>query len=180
MRFLALVLAAVSALMMDIGPAAAADVPAAVPSYIGRHVSTPEDQREIAQVIADFQSGIKTKNIRQLASLMLNADIPWASPQPPDRIRKMRETFNPNADGLRAGGFHDFARFIHDSKVPIEERFYNVKITQDQHVAWVMFDYDFVEDGKVWNYGIETWQMMKNVDGKWKIASVWWTTNMLQ
>jgi len=180
MRFLALVIAALSALMMDIGPAAAADVPAAVPAYIGRHTSTPEDQREIAQVVADFQASLKTRNIRQLASLMLNADIPWASPPPPEGIRRMREMFHPNENGLRAGAFHEFARFVRESKVPVEERFYNVKITQDKHIAWVMFDYEFVEDGKVGNYGIETWQMMKNVEGKWKIASVWWTTNMLE
>jgi len=180
MRFLALVLAALSALIMDIGPAAAADATTSVPSYIGRYTSTPEDQREIAQVVADFQAALKTRNIRQLASLMLNADIPWVSPPPPEAIRKMRDMVNPTDDGLRAGGFRDFMRFVRESKVPIEERFYNVKITQDKHVAWVMFDYEFVEDGKVWNYGIETWQMMKNVDGKWKIGSVWWTTNMLQ
>jgi hypothetical protein len=39
---------------------------------------------------------------------------------------------------------------------------------------------ELVEGGKVWNYGIETWQMMKNAEGKWKIASVWWTTNLMQ
>ena len=180
MRFLAMVLAALSALMMDIEPAAAADVPAAVPSYIGRHTSTLEDQREIAQVVAGFQAALKAKDIRQLASLMVNADIPWASPPPPEGITRMREMSNPNANGLRAGGFHDFARFVHESKAALEERFYNVRITQDKHIAWVMFDYEFVEDGKVGNYGIETWQMMKDAEGKWKIASVWWTTNMPQ
>ena len=180
MRVLALVLAALSTLMMDIEPVAAAEVPAAVPAYIGRHTSTPEDQREIAQVVADFQAALKTKNIRQLASLMLNADIPWVSPPPPEAIRKMRETVNPTDDGLRAGGFRDFMRFVRESKVPVEERFYNVKITQDKHVAWVMFDYEFVEDGKAWNYGIETWQMMKNIEGKWKIANVWWSTNLME
>jgi len=40
-------------------------------------------------------------------------------------------------------------------------KFYNVKITQDGNVAWVMFDYEFVREGKTQNYGIETWQMMK-------------------
>lgn len=176
MRLLVLLLTALSALIIGAAPAAAADAP----GYIGRHTSTPEDQRAIHQVVTDFQAALKTKNILQLSSLMLNADIPWVSPASPENIRKARAEYDPNADGLRAGGFRDFARFIRESKVPVEERFYNVKITQDKHVAWVMFDYEFVEDGKVWNYGVETWQMMKNAEGKWKIASVWWSTNLMQ
>jgi hypothetical protein len=169
-------MAVMGALLFGAVPVQAADAPA----YIGRYTTTPEDQRAIRQVVDDFQAALKTKNILQLSSLMLNADIPWSSPPPPEAIRKARESFDPSANGLRAGGFHDFVRFIRETKVPVEERFYNVRITQDKHLAWVMFDYEFVEDGKVWNYGIETWQMMKNVDGKWKIASVWWSTNMLQ
>jgi ketosteroid isomerase-like protein len=175
-----IMLAAFSALMTSAAPAGAADAPATVPSYIGRHTTTPEDQRAITQVVADFQRALKTKDVRLLASLMLNADIPFSSPASPQGIKKIREVIDPNANGLRAGGFHDFARFIHESKVPLEERFYNVRITQDKHVAWVMFDYEFVEDGKAGNYGIETWQMMQDAEGKWKIASVWWTTNLLQ
>jgi ketosteroid isomerase-like protein len=171
----ALPVAVMAALLFGAAPVQAADVPA----YIGRYTTTPEDQRAIRQVVDDFQSALKTRNMRQLVSLMLNGDIPWSSPPPPEAIRKMREQFDPTANGVRAGGFYDFVRFVRESKVPVEERFYNVKITQDKHVAWVMFDYEFVEDGKVGNYGIETWQMMKNVDGKWKIASVWWTTNMM-
>ena len=174
MRFL--MLAAASALVIASTPAFAADTPA----YIGRYTTTAEDQREIRQVVADFQTALKTKDMRLLHSLMLNADIDWVSPPPPEAIKKIRENLDPTADGLSAGGFRGFARFIRESKVPVEERFYNLKITQDGHVAIVMFDYEFVEDGKVWNYGIETWQMLKNVDGKWKIGSVWWTTNLMK
>jgi hypothetical protein len=175
MRFLILVLVALGALMIDATAASAAEVPA----YIGRHVTTPEDQRAIGQVVTDFQTALKTKNIRLLASLMVNADLPWVSPGSPDGVKKARASHDPNANGLYAGGFYEFARFVQDSKVPVEERFYNVKITQDKHVAWVMFDYEFVEDGKVGNYGVETWQMMKNFEGKWKIASVWWSSTNL-
>jgi hypothetical protein len=78
---------------------------------------------------------------------------------------------------LRAGGYAEFARFIGSSKGAVEEKFYNVKITQDGNVAWVMFDYEFLVDGKAQNYGVETWQMMKVADDKWKIASVMWTMN---
>jgi alkyl sulfatase BDS1-like metallo-beta-lactamase superfamily hydrolase len=73
---------------------------------------------------------------------------------------------------LRAGGYAEFGRFIGSSKGAVEEKFYNVKITQDGNVAWVMFDYEFLVDGKAQNYGVETWQMMKIADDKWKIASV--------
>lgn len=174
MRFF--MLAAASALVIASTPAFALDTPA----HIGRYTTTAEDQREIRQVVADFQTALKTKDMRLLHSLMLNADIEWVSPPPPEHLKKIRESIDPTANGLRAGGFRDFARFIRESKVPVEERFYNLKITQDKNLAWVMFDYEFVEDGKVWNYGIETWQMLKNADGKWKIGSVWWTTNMMQ
>ncbi len=171
MRFV--ILAGLGALFIGTAPAGAADVPA----HIGRHTSTPEDQRAIGQVVAEFQTALKTRDIRLLSSLMLHSDIEFVSPASPEALRKIREVVDPNANGLRAGGFRDFARYIRESKVPVEERFYNLKITQDKHVAWVMFDYEFVEDGKVWNYGIETWQMLQNVEGKWKIASVWWSTN---
>ena len=171
-----LILAAMSAMMIGAAPAGAFEAPA----HIGRHTTTLEDQRQIRQVVADFQAALKTKDIRLLASLMLHSDIEFVSPASPEAIKKIRAEYDPNANGLRAGGFRDFARFSRESKVPVEERFYNLKITQDKHVAWVMFDYEFVEDGKVWNYGIETWQMMKNVEGKWKIGNVWWTTNLMQ
>ena len=174
MRFM--ILAAASALLIGATPAGAAGVPA----HVGRHTSTPEDQHAIRQVAADFQTALKTKDIRLLSSLMLHSDIEFVSPPSPESLKKIREAYDPNANGLRAGGFRDFARFIRESKVPVEERFYNLKITQDKHVAWVMFDYEFVEDGKVWNHGIETWQMMKNVEGKWKIGNVWWSTNLMQ
>jgi hypothetical protein len=60
------------------------------------------------------------------------------------------------------------------AKKPIQEKFYNVKITQDGHVAWVVFDFEFLNDNVVSNYGVEAWQMYKT-DGKWKILSVVWT-----
>lgn len=172
MRFL---LTALLALLFTTATVDAAEPPA----YIGRHTTTPEDRRAIEQVVTDFQTALKTKDIRLLGSLMLHGDIEFVSPPSPENLKKIRELYEPNANGLRAGGFRDFAQFIRESKVPVEERFYNLKITQDKHLAWVMFDYEFVEDGKVYNYGIETWQMLKSIEGKWKIANVWWSTNLM-
>lgn len=78
-------------------------------------------------------------------------------------------------DGLGNSGFSGFARAITGSKVPIEERFYNVRIEQDGPLALVTFDFDYLEDGKIANQGLEHW-MLRKIDGRWKIFSVVWTS----
>ena len=82
-----------------------------------------------------------------------------------------------NFDGIRYGGYSSFAQLLGSSKESLEEKFYNVNVTQDGSVAWVMFDYQFLRSGTVSNHGVETWQMFKP-DGKtWKIASVFWSSH---
>ncbi|MGZ5198512.1 MAG: YybH family protein [Telluria sp.] len=153
--------------------------PADAPSYIGKTTSTPEDTQAINKVIDDFQAAIKKKDVQLLSSLVVDEKLLWASPPPPEQIRAIRKDLGQGFNGIFPGAFRNFSQFIGSSKVPLEERFYNVHITQDANVAWVMFDYEFVEDNRVTNHGIETWQMMKSADGTWKIASVFWSTHML-
>lgn len=155
----------------------AAQASAGQPAYIGKYLSTPEDTRAIERVVDNFKAAIKARDVRALSSLLVNGNIPWASPASPERIRTVRETIDPHFDGEAAGGFQGFMRMLRTEKEPVEERFYNVRITQDGHIAWVMFDYEFVFDNKVSNYGLETWQMRKVQDGSWKIASVWWSSH---
>jgi ketosteroid isomerase-like protein len=152
----------------------AADNP---PVYIGKHTSTSQDSTAINKVIEDFGAAIRNKDAKLLSTLVLHSNILFDAPTAPEGIAMMRDKVDANFDGLRSGGYSDFARFIGTTKDQVEEKFYNVKITQDKNVAWVMFDYEFVVNGKTQNYGIETWQMMKAVDEKWKIASVMWTIN---
>ncbi len=143
---------------------------------IAAPANKPEEIKAITQLAHDFQSPPKTKNHKQLASLMLNANILFTSPASDEYVRKAREESDPNTDGVRAGGFHDFAGFLKREKRQVEERFSNLKITQDRDVAWMLFDYEFVIDGKVQNDGVEAWQLVKR-DGKWKIFSVTWSVN---
>jgi hypothetical protein len=168
-----LAIASVLSSLLLCGVAAAADAPA----YVGRYTSTPQDMQAINKVIDDFKLGIKTKNTKLLSSQLLNSNILFDAPGSPKDIAFAHEKYDTTYDGLRAGGYAEFARFIETSKGAIEEKFYNVKITQDTNVAWVMFDYEFLVDGKAQNYGVEAWQMMKVAEGRWKIASVMWTLN---
>jgi ketosteroid isomerase-like protein len=153
-----------------------AGVAVAAPS---KAVSTPEDVAAITAVTEQFQAALKAKNVKALSSLLLNSNIMWTSPLTDKRVQQVRAEIDPNSDGVNAGGYNGFAQFVKTAKFPIEERFYNIRITQDADLAWVMFDYEFLGDGKVENYGVETWQMVKR-GGQWKIFSVVWSTHFTE
>ena len=148
---------------------------AQTPAYIGRHESTPEDLKAITKVTDDFQEALIKKDIKLLSSLMYNSNILFSAPADDGFVKQMREKTDVNFDGVAGkDGYGNFAKFIATSKQPVQEKFYNIKITQDRHVAWVIFDYEFLIDNKTQNVGVESWQMYKT-DGKWKIFSVVWS-----
>lgn len=159
------------ALACAAGAATAAD-----PAFVGKYVSTPQDTAAINKVITDFQTALKTKNVLLLSSLMMSSDILFSGPARPEQIKNAQAKLDANFNGLSPAGYPQFASMIHREKATIEERFYNVRITQDDNTAVVMFDFDFRYNGKIENHGLETWQMMKNKDGDWKIASVFWSS----
>ncbi|MEY4729564.1 MAG: hypothetical protein RL020_722 [Pseudomonadota bacterium] len=148
------------------------------PAYTSKRISNPEDIQAIKQVIEDFRLAIINKDGKKLSTLVLNSRILFTSPGDQKAVEKIREK-DINFDGVGIGGFYNFSNFISTAPDKIEEKFYNVDITQDGILAWVMFDYEFYENDKVSNYGVEHWQMRK-IDGKWKIFSVIWSQYLLE
>ena len=69
------------------------------------------------------------------------------------------------------------AQLLSESREPLEEKFYDINITQDGPVAWVTFNFEFMEGSKVKNYGREVWQTIKTSDHKWKIFTVVWSSH---
>ena len=51
----------------------------------------------------------------------------------------------------------------------------NIEILQ--HLAWVIFDFEFVQDSKVARHGVEAWQVVKTTGDKWKILSIVWSSH---
>jgi len=149
-------------------------VGAADPPHRGSRQTSKQDVQAIEKVVRDFQVALRKKDTVLLSSLMLDSNIVFASPVPPELTRQARDTVDVNFTGLPSGGFGRFAGFIRDSKA-VEERFYGVQITQDANLAVVMFDFEFLEAGVIKNRGMEVWQMMKTPSG-WKILSVVWTS----
>lgn len=149
---------------------------AQVPEYIGKHEATERDEQAILQVASDFRAALVSKDAKKLSGLLLHSKILFTSPASPARVRKARAEADVHADGVNPAGATAFMNFVAASKEPIEERFHNIKITQDGYVAWVMFDFEFLAGGQVQNHGVETWQMIKTADESWKILSVVWSS----
>ena len=150
---------------------------AQVPKHVGRHESTPADVQAIERVTEDFRSALVAKDAKRLSGLLVNSNILFTSPSAPSWVRKRRQETDVHSDGIGSAGAANFLDFIATAKISLEERFYNIKITQDGHLAWVTFDFEFLEDEKIDNYGHEVWQMVKTPDGTWKIFSVVWSSH---
>jgi hypothetical protein len=158
----------------------AASIPSAhaqVPSYLGRYQGSQHDTDAILQVTKDFQAALLGKDAKKLSGLFLHPNILFTSPASPARVKQRRQSGDGNFDGINVAGASDFVAFIATSSAQIEEKFYNIRITQDSHLAWVMFDFEFLEGKQVTNHGLETWQMLKTDDVTWKIFSVVWSSN---
>ena len=152
--------------------ARAADIDATPPKKATR-ISTPEDAAAIGKVLSDFMSAIAAKNGKQLSTLILHSRILFTSPGDQARVDSAREV-DVHFDGVGVGGFAQFSRYVSTTPDKISEIARNVEITQDGHLAWVLFDYEFHVNDKLSNYGVEAWQLRKT-DGAWKIFSVVWT-----
>ena len=146
-------------------------------TYASRRETSPDDSKAILQVLAKFLDAIKTKNPKALSTLVLNDNILFSKVVDGKEKQMINDSLDVNFDGIRYGGYSSLAQLLGSSKETLEEKVYNVNVTQDGPAAWVMFDYQFLRAGTVSNHGVETWQMFKP-DGKtWKILSVVWSSH---
>jgi hypothetical protein len=150
---------------------------AEIPVYVGRHQSSPEDVNAIMQLTKDFRAAVTDKNVKQLSTLMFSSNILFASPASAATVKTINDKEDVNFDGVPSGGYGRFAQFLGSTRASLEERFYNINITQDGYLAWVIFDFEFVQDSKVARYGVEAWQVVKTTGDKWKILSVVWSSH---
>ena len=145
-------------------------------TYASRRVTSPDDLKAILQIVTKYEDAVKTKNTKALSTLVLNDNILFTVVVDGKKKQEINDSSDVNFDGICYGGYTRFAQLLASSKETIKEKFYNVNVTQDGPVAWVMMDYQTLRGGTVSNHGVETWQMFKP-DGKtWKILSVVWSS----
>jgi len=135
--------------------------------------SNADDITKIGNLVEEFRQDIIRKDGDALKKLMLNSNVLFHSignQESVDNARKLNAQF----DGVGPSALDGFVKFLATSKDKIEEKFRNIEIRQDGPLGLVTFNYDFVENDKVTNSGLEHWQVCR-IDGRWKILSVTWT-----
>ena len=136
--------------------------------------SNAEDLTKIRGVLEEFRQDIIRKDGYALTKLVLNPNVLFHHANTQEEVDSARKS-NAQFDGIGPSQLDGFAKFLATSKDKVEERFRNIEIRQDGPLGLVTFNYDFVENGKVTNSGIEHWQVFK-IDGQWKILSLVWTS----
>jgi hypothetical protein len=136
--------------------------------------SNADDITKISNLLEEFRQDIIRKDGYALTKLMLNPNVLFHHTNTQEEIDKARK-LNSQFDGIGPSQLDGFVEFLATSKDRLEEKFQNIEIRQDGPLGLVTFNYDFVENGKVTNSGIEHWQVCK-IDGQWKILSVTWTS----
>lgn len=129
-----------------------------------------ESVREIEQLVQQFRRNIVDKDGAALGALFLPENNSWLTVLD-DREFAAARAKRPDMPRVRPSNYKGFVKFIGESKLPVEEKFYNVQIHTNGYIGTVYFDFDFLEDGKVTNRGAESWHVVRTEQG-WKISSM--------
>jgi hypothetical protein len=135
--------------------------------------SNGDDITRIRGLLDEFRQDIIRKDGYALTKLVLNPNVLFHHTNTQEEIDSARK-YNAQFDGIGPSQLDGFVEFLATSKDKVEEKFHNIEIRQDAPLGLVTFNYDFVENGKVTNSGIEHCQVCK-IDGQRKILSVAWT-----
>ncbi|MBB6130613.1 Cif family virulence factor [Mucilaginibacter lappiensis] len=130
------------------------------------------DRNEITEVINNYGKYVIEKDSTAFYSLFNDGPVTWCAAL---KERSQAREFEKN--GIKsarrsyfAGSYKAFMRSLFRYK-STEDKFDNIRITEDGTVASVSMDYSFWADNKMTNWGGKYLTLIKR-DGKWKITSV--------
>lgn len=147
------------------------------------HVPLPagvqRDVRAIEEVVETFRLAILNKDkpayMRQFFSDQAQA-IGWQAVVDDAKLAQIQRE-RPQAIKARPIPGNNFIALIDSvlaSPTVEEERIANLKVDTDGEIATASFDYAYLSDGKLSNWGKEQWLLVRTEQG-WKIFSVVYT-----
>lgn len=130
------------------------------------------DKHEITQIIDRYSESVIKRDSITFYGLFNDDAVTWCA-----AIKERSQAREIQEKGLAAArnsyftsSYKGFFRSLFRHK-STEDKFDNIKITEDGTVATVTMDYSFWADGKMTNWGGKYLTLIKR-DGKWKITSV--------
>lgn len=126
------------------------------------------DKDYIKQVINTFMTCIVKKDSIQFYNLFNPDPVVWVGVFK-GKTQQNRISKDSTKKNHFISDYKSFYRSISDLET--EEKFYNIKIDNDESISTVSFDYSFWEKNKKINWGKESWHLVKIKD-EWKITSV--------
>ncbi len=127
------------------------------------------DKAAIKAVVSTFMACLIKKDSVKFYNLFSIDPVAWVGVFK-DRTTKALLKRDSTQKNYITDNYKDFYRSISDLGLN-EEKFYNVRIDNDESVAAVFFDYSFWAKGEKLNWGKESWHLVKIKDS-WKITSV--------
>ncbi|WP_406826158.1 hypothetical protein [Pedobacter sp. KACC 23697] len=129
-----------------------------------------KEKTEVKRVIRQFKESIIQKDSASFKSLFHENPVVWIGVVK-NRSQQKRLEINPaNRKNYFKDTYENFFRYIME-KGDKEEKFEKIRIINDDVIASVSFNYSFLEENAVTNWGSEYWQLIK-AEGKWKIVSI--------
>ena len=128
---------------------------------------------DIKQVFDTFSTAIADKDKDAFLALFLPENVSWVGVYSDEslailRSRYSKDVFKPKEVSSNPA---DFITNIVNSPFQITEQYGNVKLTKDNDIATVTFDYAYYLGEFKSNWGLESW-LLVNTDSGWKISAV--------
>lgn len=146
----------------------------------GTCLASQPDHSTIQSVVNAFEQSIITKDKKRFLSLFVDTSAPMTAVVDDKAlevrralVEKINREENQNlvvTNGWTSSPSKMINRII-SSDANVKESLNNIKILSDGYIATVYFEYIYYVNDKKNNWGNESWQMVKTLDG-WKISSV--------
>jgi len=134
------------------------------------HAQQSANKKEIIDLINVYSESVIKKDSVAFYNLFNPGTITWCASVKERSQAKEIEKGAKARDSYFTGSYQGFMRGLYKYE-STEDKFDNIKITEDGTVASVTMDYSFWANNKMTNWGGKYLTLIKR-DGKWKITSV--------
>ena len=138
------------------------------------------EYKTIESVIEAFDQSIQSKDRERFLNLFVDPSSTMVAVVSEEgmvvrraAVEKINKRDNKNFTATRnwTSSPQKMINRIINQKESTREQFDNIKITTDNNIAQVYFDYAYYIDDKKNNWGSESWQLVQTLKG-WKISSI--------